>query len=87
MRETRVEADRILAAVDKARQDDAWFGLPAAEQTAIDLAINELLLSYHGDDYVLIQQKMEALDHASRGLAESMMNSAVRGALKGTKIE
>ncbi|MCX6585374.1 MAG: Fe-S protein assembly chaperone HscA [Acidobacteria bacterium] len=87
VRETRVEADRILAAVDKAKQDDAWFALPTAEQTAIDLAINELLLSYHGDDYVLIQQKMEALDHASRGLAESMMNSAVRGALKGTKIE
>jgi molecular chaperone DnaK (HSP70) len=87
VRETRVEADRILAAVEKAKQDEAWFALPPAERAAIDLAINELLLSYHGDDYVLIQQKMEALDHASRGLAEAMMNSAVRGALKGTKIE
>ncbi len=87
VREARVEADRILAAVDKAKQNDAWFELPAAEQAAVDLAINELLLSYHGDDYVLIQRKMDALDHASRGLAETMMNSAVRGALKGTKIE
>ena len=87
VRETRVEADRILAAVEKAKQDDAWFALPPDEQAGIDRAINELLLSYHGDDYVLMQQKMEALDHASRGLAEAMMNSAVRGALKGTKIE
>jgi Fe-S protein assembly chaperone HscA len=87
VREARVEADRILAAVEKAKQNDAWFELPATEQAAVDLAINELLLSYHGEDYVLIQRKMEALDHASRGLAETMMNSAVRGALKGTKIE
>lgn len=87
VREARVEADRILAAVDKAKQNDAWFALAAAEQAAVDLAINELLLSYHGDDYVLIQHKMEALDQASRGLAENMMNSAVQGALKGTKIE
>ncbi len=87
VREARVEADRILGAVEKAKQNDAWFELPADEQAAVDVAINELLLSYHGDDYVLIQHKMEALDHASRGLAETMMNSAVRGALKGKKIE
>ncbi|MFN5153494.1 MAG: molecular chaperone DnaK, partial [Gemmatimonadota bacterium] len=52
VRETRVEADRILAAVEKAKQDDAWFALPPDERAAIDRAINELLLSYHGDDYV-----------------------------------
>ena len=87
VREARVEADRILAAVDKAKQSDAWFDLPAEEQASVDQAINELHLSYHGDDHVLIQSKMEALDLASRGLAENMMNSAVRNVLKGTKIE
>ena len=87
VREARVEADRILAAVDKAKQTDAWFDLPAEEQAAVDKAINELHLSYHGDNHVLIQNQMEALDLASRGLAENMMNSAVRNVLKGTKIE
>ena len=87
VREARVEADRILAAVDKAKQTDAWFDLPAEEQAAVDKAINELHLSYHGDNHVLIQSQMEALDLASRGLAENMMNSAVRNVLKGTKIE
>jgi Fe-S protein assembly chaperone HscA len=86
VREARVEADRILAAVDKAKNSDAWFELPAEEQESINTAINKLLLSYHGEDHVLIHQQMEALDLASRGLAESMMNTAVRGALKGTKI-
>ena len=87
VREARVEADRILAAVDKAKQTDAWFDLPAEEQAAVDKAINELHLSYHGDNHVLIQSQMEALDLASRSLAENMMNSAVRNVLKGTKIE
>ena len=33
-----------------------------------------------------IQQKIEQLNQATLNLAENMMNTAVRGALKGTKI-
>jgi Fe-S protein assembly chaperone HscA len=86
VREARVEADRILAAVEKAKNSDAWLALPAEEQGAIDRAINQLQLAYHGSDHLVIQAHMEKLDEASRGLAESMMNTAVASALKGTKI-
>ncbi len=86
VREARVEADRMLAALENAKQNDAWFDLSDEERQAIQAAHNELLLAYHGSDHHLIQAQMEKLDKASLKLAENMMNSAVRGALKGTKI-
>jgi Fe-S protein assembly chaperone HscA len=86
VREARVEADTILTAVEKARRNDAYFELAEDERAAIDKAINELLLVYHGEDYSLIHVKIEQLNQATLKLAENMMNTAVRGALKGTKI-
>jgi Fe-S protein assembly chaperone HscA len=86
VREARVEADTILAAVEKARRNDAYFELSEEERAAIDKAVNELLLVYHGDDHHLIKHKIEQLNHDTMKLAENMMNTAVRGALKGTKI-
>jgi Fe-S protein assembly chaperone HscA len=87
VREARVEADRILAAVDRARQDDAWFDLADAERREIDTAVNRLLLAYHAEDYRLIRAEIERLNTVTMKLAENMMNTAVRAALKGTKIE
>ena len=86
VREARVEADAILAATEKARRHDAWFELTDADRTAIDKAVNEMLLVYHSDDHLLILEKIEQLNQATLKLAETMMNTAVRGALKGTKI-
>jgi len=72
--------------VEKARRHDAYFELTADEQAAIDRAVNELLLVYHADNHDLIAAKIEQLNQATLKLAENMMNTAVRGALKGTKI-
>ena len=41
---------------------------------------------YHADDHHLIAAKIEEVNQATMKLAENMMNTAVRGALKGTKI-
>ncbi|MFN3325241.1 MAG: Fe-S protein assembly chaperone HscA [Bryobacteraceae bacterium] len=86
VREARVEADTILAATDKAKQHDAWLELSDEERQAVDDAVNRLLLVYHSDDHLLIRDQIENLNAATSKLAENMMNSAVRGALKGTKI-
>ncbi len=86
VREARVEADTILAAMEKARRHDAYFELSDEERAAIDKASNELLLVYHAEQHSLIHQKIEQLNHVTQKLAENMMNTAVRGALKGTKI-
>ena len=87
VREARVEADAILGATEKARRNDAYFELSSEEHAAIDHAVNELLLVYHAEDHELILAKIEQLNAATMTLAENMMNTAVRGKLKGTKIE
>jgi Fe-S protein assembly chaperone HscA len=86
VREARVEADSILAAVEKARQNDAYFELTDEERSAIERGVNELLVVYHGDDHLLIRSKIDQLNDATHTLAENMMNTAVRGALKGTNV-
>ena len=86
VREQRVEADAILLAVDKARKHDAYLDLTDEERAAIDRSINELLLVYNTEDHHLIAGKTEEVNQATTKLAENMMNTAVRGALKGTKI-
>src|SRR5579872_4977931 len=83
-REARVEADTILTAVEKARRHDAYFDLTDEERAAIDRAINELLLVYHSENLDLIRLKIEQVNQATLKLAETMLNTAVRGALKGT---
>jgi molecular chaperone DnaK (HSP70) len=82
----RVEADGILAAVDKAKRNDAWLDLADEERRNIIAAINRLQSVYHAADHHLIRAEMDALNEATHGLAENMMNTAVRSALKGTKV-
>ncbi len=86
LREARVEADAIMAATKKARLNDAFTMLDEAERKLIDRAVGELLVVYHGQDHLLIRAKIDQLNAATHSLAEQMMNTAVRGALKGTKI-
>jgi molecular chaperone DnaK (HSP70) len=86
VREARLEADTILAAVDKARENPAYLHLSDEERAAIDRAVNELLLVYHSSDYLLIRAQIDQLNQVTKKLAETMMNTAVRAALKGTKI-
>jgi Fe-S protein assembly chaperone HscA len=84
--EARVEADRILAAVEKAKQNDAYLDITDEERQQITDALNQLLLAYHSEDHLLIRSKIDQLNNVTTNLAELMVNTAVRGALKGTKI-
>ena len=86
VREARVEADNILAAVEKAKRNDAYWNMAEGDRDKVTRALNELLLVYHADDHHLIHAKIEQLNAATMGLAEAMMNTAVDAALKGTKI-
>jgi molecular chaperone DnaK (HSP70) len=84
--EARVEADTILAAVKKAKQSEAYAELTEEERKHIHKVQNELILAYNHEYYHLIRAKIDELNQATLKLAENMMNSAVSGALKGTKI-
>jgi molecular chaperone DnaK (HSP70) len=84
--QARVEADGILLAVDKAKRNDAYAELAQDERTRIEDAIRQLQSVYHGADHHLIREKIYVLNDVTHHLAETMMNTAVRSALKGTKI-
>jgi len=86
VRDARVEADRLLSAVEKAKQNEAYHELGDEEKQRIEAALNKLLLAYHSDDHLLIRAQLDELDQATMQLAETMMNTAVRTALKGTKV-
>jgi len=86
VREARVEADSILSAVKKARNDQAFNELPADQRASIDRDVEALLTVYNQNDHLLIREKIDQLNTSTHTLAENMMNTAVRGALKGTKI-
>ena len=87
MREARVEADTILLATEKAQKNDAWLSLAPQERQTIEKAKQDIQAAYHGSDYRLLNERIDALNRATQSLAENMMNTAVRGALKGTKID
>jgi molecular chaperone DnaK (HSP70) len=87
VREARVEADNILNATAKAQKNEAWNVLSDEERAGIESAKRDLLNVYNGDDHHAITDKIAALNKVTTPLAENMMNTAVRGALKGTKIE
>ena len=86
VREARVEADTILAATRKAQASEAWQQLSDGERQQIQDAVRELESVYHGSDHAVLQNKIDALNQATQHLAENMMNTAVSGALKGTRI-
>ncbi|MEZ5353702.1 MAG: Fe-S protein assembly chaperone HscA [Bryobacteraceae bacterium] len=86
VREARLEADTILAATEKAKDNPAYDALEDAERALINQRLNELLVVYHSEDHLLIRRKIEELNAATMTLAENMMNTAVSTALKGTKI-
>ncbi len=61
--------------------------LGESERAAILAGRNELLTVYHTGTHLQIREAIEKLDGRSRKLAENMMNTAVRAALKGSKID
>jgi Fe-S protein assembly chaperone HscA len=87
VREARVEADNILAATEKGQRNDAWEALTADERSQIEAAKRTLLAVYNQPDHRAINAGIEELNRVTNKLAENMMNTAVRGALKGTKID
>jgi len=82
----RVDADALLLAIEKAKRNDAWLDLTDAERGQILDGIRQLQTVYHGDDHHAIRDAMDVLNEVTHKLAENMMNTAVSGALKGTKV-
>ncbi len=81
--EARVEADDILTRVEKAKSHPAWRGLSFEEQTEVGLVVDELHILKSGEDRAALRKSIEALDQATRRLAELMMDQTITAALGG----
>jgi molecular chaperone DnaK (HSP70) len=84
--EARVDADTILAATERAIENDAWLELNEAERAEVRRALNELRVAYHAEDHLVVRNYIEKLDQATRRLAEMMMDTALKEALRGKKL-
>ena len=90
--EARNEAETVILATEKAlRRSDfeqiAAESLEPGERAQIESALAEARRVIAGDDREQIQQKTEALNKATRHLAEVVMNRSVREALAGKNVK
>jgi Fe-S protein assembly chaperone HscA len=85
--EARNEAETMLAALGKGRDNPAWERLSSQERTNIDKLEAALRTVMKEDDYHAIRTAIDALNQGTMRLAELMMDSAVGAALKGKTME
>jgi Fe-S protein assembly chaperone HscA len=85
--EAKNEAETILEAVKKGRENKAWQKLSSNEITKIEEAVDFLKPAMKSGDHREIRTGIERLDKATRRLAELMMDDAVTGAVQGKTME
>ena len=85
--EARNEADTILTALEKGRNNPAWEQLTSQERTNVGKFEGALREVYKHDDYQAIRSAIDALNQGTMRLAELMMDSAVGAALKGKTMD
>ncbi len=85
--EARNEADTILTALDKGRNNPAWTELTSAEKQQIAAQEKTLVSVKDGTDYHAIRSAIDTLNQGTMRLAELMMSTAVGTALKGKSME
>jgi molecular chaperone DnaK len=85
--EARREAETILAALDKAKGNQAWRALTGEECRRIETLEKNLVTVQDGDDYQAIRKSIDVLNEATMHLAEMMMDTAVTTVLKGKTMD
>jgi Fe-S protein assembly chaperone HscA len=85
--EARQEADNILAALAKEKNNDAWSALHSDERRRIETLEKALIAVRGGDDYHAIREGIDVLNQATMRFAEMIMDTAVSTVLKGKTME
>ena len=89
--EARREAETILAALSKGKQNPAWLELSGEERLTAEALEQSLISAKEGDgkgeDYHAIRNAIDALNAGTMHLAELMMDTAVSAALKGKDMD
>ncbi len=85
LRQSQVEAERLLLGIRSALNADADLLTPA-ERAAIEGLVNDLQAHAAGDDHRAIDDAVEALAHGTEAFAAERMNRGIRQALAGRSI-
>ena len=85
--EARNEANTILTALGKGRDNPGWHQLTSHERKQIDKLEAALRTVMKGDDYQGIRKAIDALNQGTTRLAELMMDTAVTSVLKGKSMD
>jgi Fe-S protein assembly chaperone HscA len=90
--EARNEAETVILATEKSLRRPGFAEIASAElqsgeQERIESTLADLKHVMAGTDRAAIQDKTHALNHATKHLAEVMMNRSVREALAGRNVE
>ncbi len=86
LRESRVEAERMLLATTSALQADGDL-LDAESRAQIDALMQALEAARQGEDHAAIDAAVEALAKGTEAFAAERMNRGIRQALAGRKVE
>ena len=86
LRESRVEAERLLLATRAALAADGDL-LDAAQRQAIDAQLAEVERAREGNDHHRIDEAVEALAKSTEAFAAERMNRGIRQALSGRRVE
>jgi molecular chaperone HscA len=84
--EARVEAERILAALEVALQADGSL-LSSGERAEVEAAGEKLRQAAAGGDHRAIRARTEDLDHATKPFAERRMNAQIQRAIGGHDVD
>ncbi|MFC5861489.1 molecular chaperone DnaK [Acidicapsa dinghuensis] len=85
--EAKLEADTILAALEKAKTGPAWSLISDSEKVQIETARANLAATKATGDLAAIRTATTTLDHTTRNLAEKQMDAAVSSAMRGKTME
>jgi len=86
LRESRVEAERLLLATRAALAADGDL-LDAAQRSAIEAQLAAVEQAREGADHHLIDEAVEALAKSTEAFAAARMNRGIRQALSGRRVE
>ena len=86
LRESKVDADRLLAATATALAADGDL-LSSAERERLEQHIRNLAQARDANDRAMIDAALEALAEGTEGFAAARMNRGIRRALAGRRIE
>jgi molecular chaperone HscA len=86
LQEARVEAQRLVQALDSALVSDGDL-LDAGERGALDQARMRVMAEVAGEDREAINAAAQALEELSKSFAERRMDRGIRSALSGVSVD